>query len=240
MATTFPYGYRADANGVLGMGTRLTRAQLEAQTTVAYVDIEHWRRTIALMEEAAKQGVPLGPGTGWRANQPDKPGFAPNGNSNHQGFMTREAVAFDMVPNTSWNWMEANCSRFGLRTFRNVNDEPWHQQPKEIPASRSWRQEPWDLARFNLPGPPPAPRVPRPVLKRGSSGLGTRRLINHLKFWKWYPAAWMNDKNNGEFGRRTARGVRNMQRALKVPVTGVYDRRTARALRNFLTAMAKL
>ena len=31
-----------------------------------------------------------------------------------------------------------------------------------------------------------------------------------------------------------------MQRALKIPVTGVYDRRTARALRNFLIAMSKL
>ena len=240
MATTYPYGYRKDANGVMGMGTRLTRSQLEAQATVANLDIEFWRRTIAMMEQAAKEGVPLGPGTGWRADQPDKPGFAPNGNSNHQGFMSREAIAMDMVPNTSWNWMQANCSKFGLRTFANVNDEPWHQQPLDVPAGRNWRQDPWNLPRFNLPSPPSLPRVPRPVLRRGDSGLGVRRLINILKFWKWYPPRFRSDKNNGEYGFRCGRGVRNMQRALKVPVNGIYDRRTARALRNFLAAMSAM
>ena len=241
MATTFPYGYRKDAAGVMGMGTRLTRAQLEAQNTVAYLNIEFWRRTIAMMEDAARAGVPLGPGTGWRVQpNPPPPGFAKPGNSNHEGFMSRGAVAIDMVPETSWNWMQANCARYGLRTFRDVNSEPWHQQPSDIPAGRSYRTQMWVLPRWNLPGPPPLPTVPRPVLKRGSTGLGVRRLINHLKFWKWYPAAYMKDKNNGEYGRRCVRGVRNMQRALKVPVTGVYDRRTARALRKFLTAMSNM
>ena len=77
MATTYPYSYKPDANGVLGMGTRLTRSQLEAQTTVANLDIEFWRRSIAMFEAAAKAGVPLGPGTGWRIQpNPAPPGFA--------------------------------------------------------------------------------------------------------------------------------------------------------------------
>jgi hypothetical protein len=241
MANTYPYGYRKDNNGVMGMGTRLTRSQLEAQTTVANLNPEFWRRFIALCEAAARAGVPLGVGTGWRV-QPDPPpsGFAKPGNSNHEGFMSRGAVAIDTVPEPSWNWMEQNCAKYGLRTFRNVNDEPWHIQPIDIPAGRSYRTQPWSLPKYNLPGAPSTPTVPRPVLKRGDKGLGVRRLINHLKFWKWYPRDFMDDGNDGEFGRRTGRGVRNMQRALKIPVNGVYDRRTARALRNFLTAMSEM
>jgi len=62
--------------------------------------------------------------------------------------------------------MEANAKRFGLRTFKYVNNEPWHIQPIEIPASRNWRTQPWDLVRFPLPGdvvaPPPPPPPPPP------------------------------------------------------------------------------
>ena len=105
-----------------------------------------------MYEFAAQKGVPLGVGTGWRENQPDKPGFAPNGNSNHQGFMEQFAVAIDNVPEPSFGWMQANCSKFGLRTFRDVNNEPWHTQPIEIPASRSYRTDPWNLVKFPLPG----------------------------------------------------------------------------------------
>lgn len=241
MATTFPYAYKKDANGVMGMGTMLTRSQLEAQTTVANLNPEFWRRFIALCEEAARQKVPLGPGTGWRIQpNPPPPGFAKPGNSNHEGFMSVGAVAIDTVPEPSWNWMEKNCAAYGLRTFRYVNSEPWHIQPSDIPPGRSYRTTPWNLTRFNLPGLPSLPTVPRPVLKRGDKGLGCRRLINVLKFFKWYPPRFADDKNDGEYGRRAARGVRNMQTALKIPVNGIYDRRTARALRKFYEAVANL
>lgn len=241
MSPTFPYGYRKDENGVMGMGTMLSRSELESQNTVAKLDPEFWRRCITMFEAAARDKIPLGVGTGWRI-QPNPPpaGFAPPGNSNHEGFMDDEAVAIDTVPNTSWNWMEQHCAAYGLRTFKNVNSEPWHIQPADIPPGRSYRTQPWNLPRFNLPGVPTPPRVPRPVLKRGDSGLGVRRLINKLKFWKWYPREFMADKNNGEYGLRCVTGVKNMQRALKVPINGVYDRRTARALRRFLEAMNNL
>lgn len=241
MATTFPYGYKPDASGVLGMGTRLTRAQLESMTTIARLDPEFWRRQIAMYEEAARQGVPLGPGTGWRIQpNPPPPGFAKPGNSNHEGFMDDEAVAVDNVPDRSWTWMQNNCARFHLRTFRDVNSEPWHTQPSEIPAGRDWRTQPWNLKRVDLPGPPTLPRVPRPVLRKGNKGLAVRRLINLTKFFKWYPARFMGDKNDGIYGDRLVRGVKNMQRALKVPIHGTYDRRTARALSNFLKAVSQL
>jgi len=245
MATTYPYGYKKDANGVMGMGTRLTRSQLEQQQTVAQLHPEFWRRTIKMMEDAAKAGVPLGVGTGWR-KQPDPPppGFAKPGNSNHEGFpadgTSGGAVAIDTVPEPSWNWMEKNCATYGLRTFRNVNSEPWHIQPVDIPASRSYRSEPWKLPRFNLPGAPSTPTVPRPVLKRGDEGRGVRRLIRQLKFFKWYPPEHVGDGNDGKYGWRCQRGVKNMQKALKVEVNGVYDRRTARALRKFVEAVNQL
>jgi peptidoglycan hydrolase-like protein with peptidoglycan-binding domain len=50
----------------------------------------------------------------------------------------------------------------------------------------------------------------------------------------------MDDKNDGSYGQRTVTGVQNMQRALKIPVSGVYDRRTARALRKYVVAMNEL
>jgi len=166
--TTFPYGYYGNPQG---MGTQLTLAQVLAKQTVVRLHPEFRRRMIALMTAAAEAGVPLGVGTGWRV-QPSKPngdplpGFARPGNSNHEGFPvgpgSTGAVAADMVPNISWPWMHANVARFGLRTFKYVNNEPWHIQPIEIPASRNWRTQPWDLATFALPGDAPAP-VPSPA-----------------------------------------------------------------------------
>jgi hypothetical protein len=153
----FPYGYAKDSNGVMGMGTLLTRSQLELTTTVKKLNPEFWRRSIALFEFAAQRGIPLGVGTGWRV-QPNPPpaGFAKPGNSNHEGFPadgeSGGAVAIDTVPAPSWPWMENNVAAFGLRTFKNVNSEPWHIQPVDIPASRSQRSEPWNLQTWNLPG----------------------------------------------------------------------------------------
>ena len=157
MTLRFPYGYAKDSNGVMGMGTLLTRAELEKKQTVYKLHPEFWRRSIALFEFAAQRGVPLGVGTGWRV-QPNPPpsGFAQPGNSNHEGFpadgTSGGAVAIDTVPAPSWPWMEQHSDLFGLRTFKNVNDEPWHIQPSDIPASRSRRTEPWNLTTWDLPG----------------------------------------------------------------------------------------
>lgn len=145
--TTYPYGYGSD---------RLTRAQLEQLTTVNKLHPEMWRRYFALIDFAASKGVPLGVGCGWRI-QPTNAGpqFAPPGNSNHEGFPANGtaggAVAIDTVPTSSWDWMEGNLAKFGLRSFRNVNSEPWHIQPSEIPAGRSYRSTPWTLTPFKLP-----------------------------------------------------------------------------------------
>ena len=250
MATTFPYGY---AGSPAGMGTLLTWDQMMTKSTVYKLHPEVQRRLRALMEGAAAAGVPLGPGTGWRVQpNPPPPGFAKPGNSYHEGFpadgVSGNAMAIDMVPNVSWNWMQANCAAYGFRTFRTVNNEPWHIQPSEIPTGRNFATVAPPLQRFNLPGTPapptpgPAPAVdyPRPTLRVGSTGGEVVELINHLKFWSWYPAQYMSDVNDGKFGKRTETGVKNMQVALKVGVDGVYGPQTAGAFKGFLEVMAAL
>ena len=160
--TRYPYGYGS---------TTETLAQLMRRNTVNRLHPEFRRRVFAMMEAAADAGVPLGIGTGWRVQpNPPPPGFAKPGNSNHESFPAGSnapnAVAADMVPTPSFDWMERNCHRFGLRTFRHVNNEPWHIQPVEIPAGRNWRKEPWSLPAWpltrepsiggaELPTPPP-------------------------------------------------------------------------------------
>jgi hypothetical protein len=137
-------------------GTRLEMAQYEQQRTVRQLNFEFWRRTRAMMEYGQSVGVDIGVGTGWRI-QPTNggPGFASPGNSNHEGFpadgVSGGAVAADMVPASSWPWMQGQVARFGLKTFANVNNEPWHIQPVEIPNSRNWRRHPWVLQPWALP-----------------------------------------------------------------------------------------
>lgn len=156
MPQTFPYGYRPDENGVLGMGTMLTRAQTETMTTVKNLHPEVWRRFIALCEFAATKGVPLGVGTGWRIQpNPAPPGFAQPGNSWHESCpvspTSSSALAIDSVPEPSWPWMFDNCGAYGLRTFRDVNGEPWHIQPIEIPGARSFATTLPPITRWDLP-----------------------------------------------------------------------------------------
>jgi hypothetical protein len=45
-------------------------------------------------------------------------------------------LAADLAPSTEFDWIKENADRFGLRSFFDVNNEPWHVQPKELPASR--------------------------------------------------------------------------------------------------------
>ena len=160
MATAFPSGY---------VGAVRTWDQLMTMKTIWNLHPEVRRRVLALMTAAHTAGIPLGPGTGWR-KQPTNPdgsgrsGFACRGNSYHEGFATpgvrpngsndSGAMALDMVPSSSWPWMDAHCHLYGFRHFANVNNEPWHIQPFEIPGSRNYATIPPRLLAFNLPGDP--------------------------------------------------------------------------------------
>jgi len=161
MAATFPYGYSSPM-------TMLTWDQMMAKTTVRNLHPEVRRRLKALIEFAATEGVPLGVGTGWRVQpDPPPPGFAQPGNSWHESCpvspQSATALAIDTVPASSWTWMEANCAAFGFRTFRNVNNEPWHIQPVEVPTSRRFATTLPPLQVWPLPGPPDQPNVPPPA-----------------------------------------------------------------------------
>jgi Putative peptidoglycan binding domain len=247
--TVFPYGYkRPPEGGPQGMGTLLTWDQMMTKTTVNKLHPEVRRRFRALIEEAARQGISLGCGTGWRIQPTDPnggvlPGFSAPGNSYHEGFpangVAGDALAIDTVPNISWTWMERNCRAYGFRTFRNVNNEPWHIQPFEITTSRNWAVNCPRLETFNLPGKPEIV-YPLPTLRLGSTGTQVVMLIDHLKFWRLYPSEHMDDGNDGKFGPRTETGVMNMQMTFKVGVDGVYGPKTAGAYRSFLEAMANL
>jgi hypothetical protein len=156
--TRFPYGYaRPPGGGPMGMGTMLTFAEMMTKSTVFNLHPEVQRRFHALIEAASKAGVPLGVGTGWRV-QPNPPpkGFAQPGNSWHESCpvapTSQSALAIDTVPEPSWNWMEQNCAAYGLRTFRNVNNEPWHIQPAEIPAGRNFATTLPPIQTWELPG----------------------------------------------------------------------------------------
>lgn len=59
---------------------------------------------------------------------------APPGRSMHE-----IGLAADLVGDL--DWVQANAGRFGLKTFANVNNEPWHVQPTELPNSRRKYEE---------------------------------------------------------------------------------------------------
>jgi peptidoglycan hydrolase-like protein with peptidoglycan-binding domain len=58
-------------------------------------------------------------------------------------------LAADMTGDMGW--VRDNVARFGLQTFENVNNEPWHVQPTELPRSRRvYQQNPtWGLPPWN-------------------------------------------------------------------------------------------
>jgi peptidoglycan hydrolase-like protein with peptidoglycan-binding domain len=236
-----------------GYGTPVpqrTMAQNEARGTVAKLHPEMWRRFKALMEAAATAGVGVGVGTGWRVQpvNPDgtaKPGFALPGNSNHEGFpadgVTGGAVAIDAVGDLAW--MEKNLARFGLRSFNRPstwgyggNDEAWHVQPVEIPASRNKRKTPWTLPTWNLPGVPSGPPLivdaPPASLELGSTNVNNVRWLQQIMNERWNAGLSVD----GQFGPGTLAAVKKMQAVLGRTPDGVYGPRTALALAAWLSS----
>lgn len=64
---------------------------------------------------------------------------APPGRSMHE-----IGLAADLVGDL--DWLQSNASKFGLKTFAQVNNEPWHVQAAELPNSRREYEEsgaPW-------------------------------------------------------------------------------------------------
>jgi hypothetical protein len=145
-------------------GSRLTLEQLNQRQAWNLLHPEFRRRLVALFEDAQKSLTDVGIGGGWRSSNAQQQLFlsryhesrigtiswngkrwaknkgvadaAPPGRSYHEstdanGF----AFAADLVGDLEW--MNAHCEKYGLVHFKNINKEPWHVQPKELPTSRS-------------------------------------------------------------------------------------------------------
>jgi hypothetical protein len=74
-----------------------------------------------------KTGVFWG-GSYWKKNS-GVADAAPPGMSMHE-----IGLAADLTGDL--DWVQKNAHRYGLKTFADVNDEPWHVQPAELPNSR--------------------------------------------------------------------------------------------------------
>lgn len=79
---------------------------------------------------------------------------APPGRSYHEDDIPGGSLAVDMIGDLKW--MKAACANYGLREFSQVNSEPWHVQPAEIPTARSaWDGTP--IQYIPLPSDPKPP-----------------------------------------------------------------------------------
>lgn len=168
MTRTYPFGYA---------GRRLTLEELRRQSGWNLLNAEVCRRLLALFDRAQDEGTDLGIGGGWRSSQVQertfrqryligacpgdvrwqgmcwhlKPGMAPAappGLSYHESMPDGFALAADLIGDLSW--AHSVCLEVGLRHFANVNNEPWHFQPVEVPTSRrQWNGE--TLRRWPIP-----------------------------------------------------------------------------------------
>lgn len=255
-------------------GAKRTEASLLAWSVWGRFDPEFRRRLKMLMDASIAAGKPVGVGGGWRSSVTQRAGFldrhekvlfggcckfegaryklkkgrahmAPPGLSYHES-TTKDGkcLAADMIGDMKW--MTANCEKYGLIHFANVNSEPWHLQPIEIPRSRSRynpaRHEPLKPGADNVPPAPIPPKnppvvIPEPTVELASpymSGKNVATLQQVLSFWGWYPHTV-----DGWAGPKTIEGIKKMQEALKVKVDGIYGPKTAVAYKAWLEALAK-
>lgn len=144
MADTFPNGY----------GRQLLSLDDLRDRHAGRMHPEYARRLFSCLRAA--EGL-VGIGGGWRSSkmQADSHArspntFAPPGLSFHESHAWASGVeayaAVDVVGrggrhDDAWNWMRDNAGRFGLKTFWNVNGEPWHVQFSDLPNGVStWKR----------------------------------------------------------------------------------------------------
>lgn len=230
MTLLVPYGYQ---------GKNETLEQTRAKHQHKYHP-EAWRRIeaviiasdglLGLNDDQSLCGV--GGGARTREEQAaayarDPNTFAPVDSSFHQGMEWASkligAQAIDWVGafgrhDEAWKWLRDNGGLYGIKTFWNVNGEPWHSQCIEIANSVSqWKRDGRpDPGTWVFPGqlpPPPTgdyglwPLNPnKPEILEGSLGDAVR-----------YLQRVCNDKAgqalsvDGEFGPATREAVTNLQ-----------------------------
>lgn len=191
-------------------GTRLTVKELEKRFAWSRLHPEFRRRLIALFDDAQKNLTDLGIGGGWRSSETQEQLFvsryhvstfgtvrwdgkrwtknkgvadaAPPYSSFHESTDTDGfAFAADLVGDLEW--MNENCAKYGLIHFKNVNKEPWHVQPTELPNSRR-RYKGEQLTVWNLPS--------QPIVQE--NGEIDMIVLNYMKDTpKWISFLWTGD-----------------------------------------------
>ena len=218
MVRTYLYGYPAAGQAQ----QRLTLVELEAKTTWRRTDPEFRRRLLAMFDAAQDEGHDLGLGGAWRSGaiqlatalqrhilveeggcctykgkryqlRPKTAHAVFPGLSYHEETTAAgEALAADLIGDLVW--ANANCWRFGLLHFAQVNGEPWHHQPVELPRSRS-KYTGQQLAVWPLPAKPtpPAPIPPAPPLTEDDDMprpliiVGNEDNKHDPRRWSWDP-----------------------------------------------------
>lgn len=225
----YPTGYRT---------TMVTLDELFKRHHQDKMHPEFARRLRAWLES---QGGRIGIGGSWRATQPAKPGFAPEGKSFHQSqTFDSGRVAFcavDLVHvnpgknHRSPTWREvpkqgtALAKEWALHC--NVQNEPWHIQPVEIDGWAGWvNSGRKDFGPADIPTPAPVvPDVgivldyPGAPLRVGSKGDAVKLV-----------QAVVGAKVDGDFGPATERRVREWQTRNNLVVDGVVGRVTWRKM----------
>jgi peptidoglycan hydrolase-like protein with peptidoglycan-binding domain len=250
MTLKVPYGYA---------GKTETLEQTRAKHQAKYHP-EAWRRIEAVI--VASEGLlglddqeclcGIGGGARTREEQAasyarDPNTFAPPDSSFHQIWDKwadgqKGAQAIDWVGargrhQEAWKWLRDNGGLYGLKTFWNVNGEPWHSQMVDVPNSVSQ----WKANGYTAPGvwtfpgvPIPAPSPPgepfnyglwpfnksKPAIQEGSIGDAVR-----------YFQQVCNDKASktllvdGQFGPATKSAAMDLQAYFGIPpVDGVVDK----------------
>lgn len=213
-----------------GYGT--TMVTLDALMSRHHPDKIHPEFARRLRAWLEAQGGRVGIGGSWRATQPAKPGFAPEGKSFHQSqTFASGRVAFcavDLVHvnpgkvHRSPTWGEVpqkntdQSARWGLHC--NVKGEPWHIQPNEVDGWAGWASggrkdfgpvdipEPAEALVFEYPGTP---------VKLGSQGVAVKLV-----------QAMVGATVDGDFGPATERRVKEYQTKNGLTADGVVGRIT--------------
>jgi hypothetical protein len=102
---------------------------------------EQKRLFLSRYEETDEQTSVKWQGKYWKKRNPNDADAAPPGVSMHEIGLAADIHGDD-------NWITAHASEYGLVNFANVNNEPWHVQPKEFTRGQwEYRQAgaPWGL-----------------------------------------------------------------------------------------------